>query len=344
MSNTAETVQESFVSETVQAQLTVGELLRQARESKNLSIEQVATALRIGPKQILSMENNAFHELPDAMIARGFLRNYAKFLVLDSEALVSMLKSTLPEVANKSISMSSANIVMTEDQKKSMMPYVWSSAIVLLGLLIWYAYVEWMPTIQTQYDSAKSAVEDMTSPLAEEKTSSEKAQSSVTQVIDVPEQAVGANEISATLSDQASAPNADVSANQDATNSVAPPSATPANPVMPVDGITPPGNSLQSSASNAVINEKPTISNVAMAATKSLEFYCQETTWVHIKDANGFVIFDRVLPAGAREVVNGQSPFGIVIGNAPATTLKYGKDTIDLSGYTKIRVARLTLE
>ena len=340
MSDTAESIQTAHneVAETnMQSELTVGELLCKTRESKKLSIDQVATALRIGPKQITSMENNAFHELPDAMIARGFLRNYAKFLGLDSEPLISKMKSIQPDTEKKSISMSSANIVMSEDQQKSMMPYVWSSVLVLVSLLLWYIYVEWMPLIHSQLDSAKSAVQEMAAPLTDE-TSPSKTDSSAKIAV----QSVGAPEQKVPDSDRPMIPSAvvQVDTSQSSTTPTDKSSAlaVASEPTIPATVDT------QPISNTALTNVKPAETKQVSSSAKSLEVICQETTWVHIKDANGLVIFDRVLPAGAHEVISGQSPFGVVIGNAPATTLKYGQDTIDLSAYTKIRVARLTLE
>lgn len=340
--------------------LSVGATLSVARESKGLTIDQVAANLRIGPKQVIAIENNAFDQLPDAMIARGFIRNYAKLLGLDSDPLIAKLKMQQPDVTQKTISMSSANIVMSEAQKRSMMMYVWASVLVLVGLLVWYAYVEWMPTINQELNSAKTAISDMApSQLFEEKPIAISAQepapivapSTAALVPDTaeipPPTAVtstslgGREEAALTSPAPVAGESAEVSpaSNPSASNTQVA-SIQALNPQAPV----PVQNPATTSAPEP-IKQTATHSNVEKAKTsKSLVVDCKETTWVHVRDANGLVIFDRVLPAGSHEVITGQSPLGVVIGNAPATTLKYGQDAVDLSSFTKIRVARLTLE
>jgi cytoskeletal protein RodZ len=71
---------------------TVGQQLRQAREARSLSLEQAAQATRIRAHYIKAMEDGELDTLPSATQARGFLRAYAGFLNLDSEALLAVLE------------------------------------------------------------------------------------------------------------------------------------------------------------------------------------------------------------------------------------------------------------
>ena len=69
----------------------VGASLREAREAQGLAIDDVAQQLKFAPRQIESLEQERFERLPGPTIARGMVRNYARLLKLDPEALVRRL-------------------------------------------------------------------------------------------------------------------------------------------------------------------------------------------------------------------------------------------------------------
>ncbi len=67
----------------------IGDLLREAREARGHSLEDVEKATRIRVRYLEALESGDFGVLPSATQARGFLRNYALFLGLDAEAVVA---------------------------------------------------------------------------------------------------------------------------------------------------------------------------------------------------------------------------------------------------------------
>lgn len=67
---------------------TVGERLRAAREARGLTLEDVEAATRIRAEYLNALEHDDTAALPNEVVARGFLRNYARFLGLDPEPLV----------------------------------------------------------------------------------------------------------------------------------------------------------------------------------------------------------------------------------------------------------------
>lgn len=70
---------------------TVGERLRAAREARGLTLEDVEAATKIRAEYLDALEHNNVAALPNPVVARGFLRNYARFLDLDPEPLVAEL-------------------------------------------------------------------------------------------------------------------------------------------------------------------------------------------------------------------------------------------------------------
>jgi hypothetical protein len=67
----------------------IGERLEEARKRKGVSIREAAEATKIRGDYLLAMEDNSFSiPLPQIYI-RGFLKNYARFLSLDSGKLLT---------------------------------------------------------------------------------------------------------------------------------------------------------------------------------------------------------------------------------------------------------------
>lgn len=66
-----------------------GSWLRQVRESKGLSVEQAAAQLNLLRGQLLAIEDNRFERLAGPVYVVGYLRNYAKLLGLDADAVVA---------------------------------------------------------------------------------------------------------------------------------------------------------------------------------------------------------------------------------------------------------------
>lgn len=79
----------------------VGQELRQAREARSLSIDQVAAATRIRPHYLQALESGDFGALPSVAQARGFLRAYAEYLGLNPDPLLVALEGKEPPPAQE---------------------------------------------------------------------------------------------------------------------------------------------------------------------------------------------------------------------------------------------------
>ena len=71
----------------------LGQKLREARESRNVSIEQVARDTHISKQHLEALEVENFAALPGETYAMGFLRNYAEYLSLNPEEVVSLYRA-----------------------------------------------------------------------------------------------------------------------------------------------------------------------------------------------------------------------------------------------------------
>ena len=63
----------------------IGEFFKQVRETKGLTIDEVASKTRIRSDFVKALEEGNFAKLPDQVFARGFVRSYARSLGLDED-------------------------------------------------------------------------------------------------------------------------------------------------------------------------------------------------------------------------------------------------------------------
>lgn len=82
---------------------TVGVMLREARIAKGLTPADVERATKIREKYIRALEADDFRQLPSPSYAKGFVRNYAEFLGLSSDAIMAFFRRQTTEVTKASL-------------------------------------------------------------------------------------------------------------------------------------------------------------------------------------------------------------------------------------------------
>jgi cytoskeleton protein RodZ len=114
-----------------------GRALAEARVARNLTVAEVAQQLKLSATQVEALEADAYEQLPGPVFVRGFVRNYARLLELDGEALAA--KVELPHVsspASAAIPLS-RNIPFPEQGGSNWLPYVSVLALVI-GVVVVY--------------------------------------------------------------------------------------------------------------------------------------------------------------------------------------------------------------
>src|SRR5437660_1831931 len=66
-----------------------GEELRREREIRGISLKEIADATKISKRFLESIERNDHKTLPAPVFTRGFVREYARYLGLNAEEMVS---------------------------------------------------------------------------------------------------------------------------------------------------------------------------------------------------------------------------------------------------------------
>ena len=72
-----------------------GQKLTQARLQRGLTLDEAARATRMRPEKILALENDDYACFPSNAYAKGFLKNYARYLAVDINDFLGHLDSSL---------------------------------------------------------------------------------------------------------------------------------------------------------------------------------------------------------------------------------------------------------
>ena len=287
---------------------TLGGRLAVAREAKQLTHQDVSNTLRLSLKQVVDLENSDFAALPDPMVTRGFIRNYARLLDLDAEPLLAIYRAQVPDrLPDAILVQSSMHFEMPTKGNHLWFKYVIGSVVLMVLVLLWFAY---MPKSQ------KPAVEKLnaTEHLVVEQPLPEIA-------LPAAERLTGSN------AEVLNLPNANLAS---ADSNSATPVAVLAEPKSVVKLEVP-----------AKVEAR---GNVPSIMSKKVTVVCTESSWMQAKDKSGKVVFEKKLAAGSTETFDGEMPLSIWIGNAKGTSLTFLGKPVDLTASTQNNVARLTLE
>ena len=314
-----------------------GRQLAQARELQNLSAADVARQLKLSLWQVEALEAGRYDRLPGAVFVRGFIRNYARLVKLDPEALLQSTGDRLPQPAQRPETPPSRDIPFPGADSRRGPAYAVAAAIIV-GLLAFYEFywnepetVATRPVAEAQAPVAPA--EQPQAPPEPQKSQKppppqsqkpqpaepQKAQQVAPQKPPQKPQQVSPAEVAtgSEIEPQSGEPRA---SRPSVTATPAPPRAPPAAEVEPNPDATP------------------------RSSERQLIFEFDQESWVEIIDATGRAIFSQLNLAGTVRRVRGLPPLTVVVGNAHGVKLTYDDRPVDLARHTKIDVARLTLE
>lgn len=316
----------------------VGDRLRKARQVQGLSVDDVAQALKISPRQVELLEGGAWSELPGYTFVRGFVRNYARFLRLDVDSILKELESAAvpkPPVLELSAGTHVALPAQGQVQRRDFITMLLGAGLVLVALLVFFLLPEdwWnaakarlMESAPASAPASASALEPAAAPAlpaAPVFPPAVQPESSLPVAAPVAVETVPAGTPGAMVS-PAAIPPAVVPA---ASPGIAVPSTMPA----PTPAVTLPVSSAPVAAS-------------ARPGAVAAEFSVSQLSWIEVQDKTGAILLSENLPAGTRRSVSGVPPLSVVVGNADGVKLTVNGKVVDLQSRTRNSVARLTLE
>ncbi|MGA7632916.1 MAG: RodZ domain-containing protein [Terriglobales bacterium] len=66
-----------------------GEKLKQEREKRNITLEQISASTKIGTRMLQALEEDKFNQLPGGIFNKGFVRAYSRCVGLDEDQIVA---------------------------------------------------------------------------------------------------------------------------------------------------------------------------------------------------------------------------------------------------------------
>jgi len=84
--------------------------------------------------------------------------------------------------------------------------------------------------------------------------------------------------------------------------------------------------------------------NVPATGSGRIVFKFEQESWTQVRDKDGKKIFSQLNAAGSEQIVVGEPPFTLVIGNAAHVSAAFNGVAVDLKPYIDVDVARLTLK
>jgi cytoskeleton protein RodZ len=96
----------------------IGEFFRQVRETKGLTIDEVASKTRIRTDFVKALEDGNFAKLPDQVFARGFVRSYARSLGLDEDDAIHRFVQSAGAYYDKQVERERLKVRQAEEERK----------------------------------------------------------------------------------------------------------------------------------------------------------------------------------------------------------------------------------
>ena len=357
-----------------QPMVSAGIVLSNARVKRGLSLQDVADRLKLSRKQLEAIENDEYEKLPGTPFARGFVRNYAKLLDLDSAPLMAWLDTRLPAATggyNSPIHTAHAAAHKAAAHAATATP----PASVLFPA-------------RTVVTHAPAAEPSTTSPLtpppvaAAPEKAPEPAKPPVTPPAATPRQGDGKglrtvaillllsglvvlgfwllkNGIGSVSAPQLKAPETQIKlplpppplpAVAPASPDVSKPAETSVSPPAAVTpALTPPAASSSVSSASGSAQAAVTDSTRTEAAPRregegEVTLTLRDKAWISVVDANKKKLVYGELAANSTKIVTGKPPFVVRIGNAEKVDLSYNGQAVALASKTKGSTATVELK
>ena len=290
------------------ARLSVGRQLAAGRDACGFSVDDVARMLKLSASQVISIEADDWQRLPGKTIIRGFVRNYARLVGLDSDALMAdMAGLAMPKppelqmIAGTPVSLPKEG----KTERKDIVRVIAGFVVLGVAILVYFFLPPnaWQLAVQAYH--AATQLNETAAPETKPET---------------------ARPLPQAASDSGAAENAGQSA--PALDGDQKDAAVGAGAAVTEEG----------NADSAASTED------AVSLPATLKFRFAQPAWVEVRDRAGKVLLSQLCQGDSEREIAGEPPFSLVVGNATKVTLTYKGKVVDMSKRSKDDVARLTVE
>ena len=324
-----------------------GQILKRAREGKNLTVAAIATLMNLDLRTVEALERGNQNELPAPIFVRGYLRGYARLVGVDEATVLEAYQAQNPqEPKPRPVGISRVPVRPAFRASAISLKAVFLAIILLV--LAWVG-VEWGPDLiaRVSGDAAQEAavVESALVPNAQQVTSgAELVTSDAEQLAADTADMSPASKVSPELSEQSvvqtesngTAPvPLDLPEPQPVPIAEAPPLVAQTEPEMPAESdiVTP----------AVIAPEKTPVQAVAGLGELRLELRISSDSWVEVKSADGKSLLLGLLRKGDTRSVTGKAPMTVVLGNAAGVEVQVDGKLFELGRYTRDNIARFEI-
>jgi len=147
--------------------LTSGEILKNKREEKGLSLFDVEKGTKIRQKFLLALENGSLDSIPGKTYVSGFVKNYSEYLGLPVESVLAVLRREYDDQKKKILipkGLSRPLLAQSIFSKKVTIPLTFFLALLLLGIYLYTQYrsFESAPSLILEYPPDKITLQKET--------------------------------------------------------------------------------------------------------------------------------------------------------------------------------------
>ena len=334
-----------------------GDLLRQAREERGITIEQLSDYTRISRQHIRDLEDNDSSGIASIGYVRGYLRTLAKYLAIDADEVVSAFETASSQEARKSAleEYIEPRNIGTSNLTKVLFFVVLGVLVVAVGTAIMY----WFLVIRNegQIDSPSNAALSQ----KESQEVSNRTPSSADSDSMIPQFGGSSDEDSDDSVKDAL--EEFLSSREDSTEETSNPSGWEEDfPLQDLDdgiplGLLPNDEQLATEPnsdtqleltpddSEEVDQEEVGQEDEEAEDTPALVFEFEEDSWLVVQDSQGNILVNGLQRADNTLTLDGEEPFSIRIGDARGVSLEFRGESISLDPYMSERghQAQLTL-
>ncbi len=326
-----------------------GAQLREARHRANLSIEEVATQLRLDRRTVRALEENEFQYLPAPTFIRGYIRSYARLLGLPPGPILEAYDYqgfTPPAIM--------ADITQRPQARFSDFPVLLATYVVAAGLVamvvMWWHSRESVPEAPAEVELVADLPQEAaaTPPGATSESASLDEQQP-------PEPAPPAEELVAVeVGDAQSETGIALGAPMvnAAPESLVRQLQTPSESASSDSGsaVAPAREPAADAPANAATNRTVTVREALITAMETpppppgrLVIRFSDESWVEVFDADGIRREFRLATPGSRTSVSGTPPFNVLLGFAEGALVTFDGRDYDITRFIRGDTARFLI-
>ncbi len=294
-----------------------GALLKQAREQAGMSLETLASRVKVLPHKLAALEEGRFDELPDLTFARALAKTICRHFNIDPVPVLAGFPATAAAASATALNRQTLRTPLDANRGLrihgsgrsgfSVGAPTFALAAVAVAVALWW----WLPASPpggTGTDAANSNQPHATVEVVPtlNQTAETVAPAAVAS-LPVPSPAVA-------------------------------PAPAVTTPVVPAAPLAPPGAAVVPAA---IPGAAPAA--VAPASTDVLRLQARQTTWVEVR-GGGRTLLQRTLQAGESVSFNTGAPFGVVVGRADAIEVQLRGQAFDITPYKRNNVARFSVQ